>query len=76
MAMNGNTMGTEVANAIMNASAPPEVKAACIELWQKICTAIVGHITANAEVPAGIAVTTAGSPTAQTGSTTAPGSVT
>jgi hypothetical protein len=76
MAMDGSQMGTEVVNAIINASATPEAKAACLEFWGKVCTAIVGHITANAEVPAGIAVKTEGSPTTQTGSTTAPGSVT
>jgi len=76
MAMNGNAMGTAVANAIIHPDAPPEVKAAVIELWGKICTEIVNHITTNAVVPAGITVTTAGSPTTQTGATTGPGKVT
>jgi len=75
MAMNGNTMGQEVATAIMNSEATPEAKAAATELWQKICTAIVNHITTNAVVPAGITVATSGGPTSQTGSTTATGSV-
>jgi len=76
MALNGNLLGTEIANAIINASAPPEVKTEVIKLWQKIGGAIVDHITKNAEIPAGIAVSTTGSPTAQTGATTAPGKVT
>jgi hypothetical protein len=75
MAMNGNKMGSEVAAAIMNTDAPPEVQARVIALWQKICAAMVAHIQDNAEVPPGIAVATAGSSSAQTGSTTATGKV-
>jgi hypothetical protein len=75
MAMNGNTLGSEIAAAIMNSAAPPEVQAQVIELWQKVGTAIVNHIKNNAQVPAGIAVSTQGSQTAQTGQTTAPGQV-
>ena len=69
MALNGDLLGTEIANAIMNASAPPEVKAQVIELWQKIGGAIVKHITTNAVIPAGIAVSTSGG----AGATSAPG---
>ena len=72
MAMNGNAMGQEVAAAIMNSGAPPEVQAAVIELWKKICTVIVTHIQDNAEVPPGITVSTPVGP----GATSAPGSVT
>jgi len=75
MALNGTKLGTDIANAIMNSDAPADVKAACVSLWQKIATEITNHIAANAEVPPGIAVSTAGSPTAQTGATTAPGKV-
>ena len=60
MAMNGNQMGQEVAEAIMNSNASPEAKTAVIASWQKICNAIVDHITANAEVPSGISVSTSG----------------
>jgi hypothetical protein len=56
MAMNGNGLGSEIAEAIMNAEAPPEVKADVVALWKKIGSAIVDHITKNAEVPAGIGV--------------------
>jgi len=76
MALNGDMLGTEIANAIIDSRAPPEVKVKVIELWQKIGGAIVSHITTNAEIPAGIAVSTAGSAAAQTGATTAPGKVT
>jgi hypothetical protein len=75
MALNGTKLGTDIANAIMNSDAPADVKAACTLLWQKIATEITNHITENTEVPPGITVSTAGSPTAQTGATTAPGKV-
>jgi len=74
MAMNGNTMGQEVAAAIMNSSASPEAKAAVIDIWQKICTAMVKHITTNAMVPPGIVVSV--DPVTHQGSTTGPGKVT
>jgi len=76
MAMNGNAMGTAVANAIIHSSAPPEVKAEVISLWQKICTEIVNHITTNGEVPAGIPVQTQGTAAAQAGQTSGPGKIT
>jgi len=72
MPMNGNTMGQEVADAIMNSNASPEAKIEVTKLWQKICTAMVKHIITNAEVPAGIAVSTSGGG----GSTTGTGKVT
>lgn len=40
-----------------------------------IATDIVTQITTNAQVVAGIPVTTVGSPTTQTGATTAPGKI-
>ena len=76
MAMDGNALGLAITDAIMNMEAPMEVQVKVIEMWQKIGCAIVEHIQTNAVVPAGIAVSTAGSSTAQTGSTTAPGKVT
>jgi hypothetical protein len=65
--MDGNKMGSEVAAAIMNTGAPPEVQAQVIALWQKICSAMVAHMVDNAEVPAGIAVSTPVGPGATTG---------
>jgi hypothetical protein len=76
MAMDGNKMGSEIAKAIMNADAPPEVQAQVTELWQKIGAAIVAHIQQNAVIPAGITVLTTGSASVQTGATTVPGKVT
>ena len=75
MAMDGDTLGQAIADAIVDSGASSEGKAQCVEFWKKVAKQIVSHIQANAEVPAGIAVSTAGSPTAQTGSTTSAGSV-
>lgn len=68
MAMDGNKLGEEIATAIMYSGAPSATKAEVVKLWQKISNAIVDHITANAEVPAGIAVSTSGGGGATTGS--------
>jgi predicted KAP-like P-loop ATPase len=72
MAMDGNKLGLEIANAIMNTAAPADVKVQVLGLWEKIGTAIVDHVKNNAIVPAGIAVSTP----AGLGATSAPGSVT
>jgi predicted KAP-like P-loop ATPase len=71
MAMNGNQLGQEIANAIMNLSAPDDVKAQVLDLWQRIATCIVDHITTNGIVPSGIPVST---PSGQ-GATSGPGSI-
>ncbi len=76
MAMNGSTLGKEIADAVMAADATSEAKTAVIDFYTKLATAIVKHITTNAEVPPGITVETKGSPAAQAGATTAPGKVT
>jgi hypothetical protein len=75
MAMDGNKLGQEITAAIVDGAAPPIIQAQVLTLWQKIGGAIVKHIQDNAEVPAGIPVTTNGGPTSQTGSTTDPGAV-
>jgi predicted HAD superfamily phosphohydrolase len=72
MAMNGNTLGQEIADVITASNASSEAKAQVLELWQKIGNAIVKHIIANAEVPAGISVATSGG----AGKTDSPGKVT
>jgi hypothetical protein len=56
MAMNGDELGKEIAQAIMNTQAPPDVQTQVIALWKKIGNAIVDHIKKNADVPPGIAV--------------------
>lgn len=75
MAMNGDVLGKAIAEAILDARATEEAKEQCISFWQKIGNEIVSHIQENAEVPAGISVSTTGTQSAQTGATTAPGSV-
>ena len=56
MAMNGDTLGKEIADAITSLEASPEAKASVLALWKKISNVIVKHIQTNAEVPANIAV--------------------
>lgn len=73
--MNGDALGTAIANAILDSQATAEAKAEVIKFWQKIAGEIVSHIQTNAEVPAGIGVSTTGTQYAQTGATTAPGKV-
>jgi len=77
MPMNGNALGTEIAQAIMSAKATPQAQAACIELWQKISGVIVKHIQDNADVLQGIALTASVDPSTHQGggSTTATGKI-
>ena len=75
MAMNGKTLGDEIAALITDPNAPDEMKNKIKKLWEDICGAIVEHIEQNAvvTVAAGIPVATSGSATAQTGATTSTG---
>ena len=75
MAMNGDTLGLAIAAAVLDPGATAEAKAICENFWKKIGNEIVSHIQENAEVPAGISVSTTGTQSAQTGSTTTAGSV-
>lgn len=55
MALNGNTMGDEVTDAIIAASPgygalSPAEQAAVRNYWKTICGAIVAHIQANARL--------------------------
>jgi hypothetical protein len=75
MAMNGDGLGQEIFDAVASADAPGDVKAQVLALWKKIGNVIVNHIVNNAEVPAGIAVSTTGTAAAQTGNTTGTGRV-
>ena len=75
MAMNGDTLGLAIAAAVLEPGATAEGKAMCEDLWKKVGNAIVDHIVNNAEVPAGISVSTTGTQYAQSGSTTSAGSV-
>lgn len=75
MAMNGDTLGLAIAAAVLDSGATAEGKAMCEDLWKKVGNAIVDHIVNNAEVPAGISVSTTGTQYAQSGSTTSAGNV-
>jgi hypothetical protein len=77
--MNGQTLGDVIYNLIVNAPPPAtdreQLKKNINKLWQDIAQAIVVHIQQNAVVTVqpGIAVTTTGSATAQSGKTTTDG---
>lgn len=75
MAMNGKTLGDEIAALITDSGAPDEMKNKIKKLWEDIGDAIVKHIEENAvvTVAAGIPVATTGSQSAQSGATTSTG---
>lgn len=50
MALNGDKMGDEIAQVIMDSGASDEAKAAVTALWKKISGAICKHIDTNLEV--------------------------
>ena len=50
MAMDGKTLGDEIAALITDANAPDEIKEKIEKLWEEIAGAIVKHIEANAVV--------------------------
>ena len=69
--MNGSDLGSQLKAAVDGISD----KSDYARLWNAVGNAIVKHIKDNAEVTAGIPVSTTGSATAQTGQTTASGSI-
>lgn len=75
MAMNAQTLGKAIAAQIIDADAPADMKKKIEDMWVAIAGEIVDHITNNAQVKAGIPVSTTGSSSAQTGATTAPGTI-
>ena len=54
----------------------PASDAHTLQVWTAVAEAVIEHVIANAQITVlpGIPVATAGSPSAQTGATTAPGS--
>lgn len=75
MAMSGTGLGGRIAEIVTDSDAPDEMKAKIRELWEKIGSEIVAEVKkAEITVAAGIAVSTTGSASAQTGATTATGS--
>lgn len=67
MAMNGKTLGDDIADVIISDKATAEMKAQIKELWERIGAVIVSHIQDNAQVLPGITVSTPSGPGATTG---------
>jgi hypothetical protein len=79
MAMDSDALGLKWANVIINASATPPTPDMITNMqkfWKDMAKEAVTHIQDNAEVPAGISVSTTGSATSQAGKTTDAGKVT
>lgn len=75
MAMNKAVLGAAIAKLITADDAPSEMKGKINKLWTDIAGEIITHIQTNAEVVAGIPVSTTGSSSAQAGTTTASGKI-
>lgn len=73
--MTGAALGTAIKSAVQ-AAAGVTLGTKDNQIYDAIGNAIVTYIQANAQVPAGIAVSTTGTAAAQTGATTAPGTIT
>jgi hypothetical protein len=74
MAMDSDALGMAVAQTLMSKSTvppTPEMVTNIQQFWKDVCKDFVDHIQKNAEVPAGIAVSTPVGP----GSTTGAGKV-
>ena len=77
MAMSNVALGKAIADLIIDENAPADMKAKITSQWTNIAGAIIDEIKkATITVEAGIPVSTAGSPTAQTGATTSTGTAT
>lgn len=77
MAMSNASLGKAIADLIIDENAPADMKAKITSQWTNIAGAIIDEIKkATITVAAGIPVSTAGSPTAQTGATTSTGTAT
>jgi hypothetical protein len=70
MAMNSDALGAAIASVIIEGSPvppTPEMVENITDFWKKVAKKWVGHIQNNAEVPAGITVTTSTGAGATTG---------
>lgn len=77
MAMSNVALGKAIADLIIDENAPADMKTKITSQWTNIAGAIIDEIKkATITVAAGIPVSTAGSPTAQTGATTSTGTAT
>lgn len=82
MAMNGDDLGKAIANAVNGLDLSSKPAPSTEDIWKIVANVLVNYMKANIEVTtdvsttvaSGIAVTTAGSATAQVGQTTAVGS--
>ena len=77
MAMSNVALGKAIADLIIDENAPADMKAKITSQWTNIAGAIIDEIKKSTiTVAEGIPVSTAGSPTAQTGATTSTGTAT
>ncbi len=77
MAMSKTALGKAIADLIIDANAPNDMKAKITSQWTDIAGAIIDEVKkATITVAAGIPVSTTGSALAQTGATTSTGTAT
>ena len=77
MAMSKSALGKAIADLIIDANAPADMKTKITKQWTDIAGAIIDEVKkATITVASGIPVSTTGSATAQTGATTSTGTAT
>ena len=77
MAMSKTALGKAIADLIIDANAPDEMKTKITNQWTDIAGAIIDEVKKSTiTVAAGISVATTGSATSQTGATTSTGTAT
>ena len=77
MAMNKTALGKAIADLIIDANAPDDMKTKITKQWTDIAGAIIDEVKKSTiTVAAGISVATTGSATSQTGATTSTGTAT
>ena len=77
MAMSKSALGKAIADLIIDANAPSDMKTKITKQWTDIAGAIIDEVKkATITVAAGIPVSTTGSATTQAGATTSTGSAT
>lgn len=77
MAMSKTSLGKAIADLIIDANAPDDMKTKITKQWTDIAGAIIDEVKKSTiTVAAGISVATTGSATSQTGATTSTGTAT
>ena len=77
MAMSKTALGKAIADLIIDANAPDDMKTKITKQWTDIAGAIIDEVKKSTiTVAAGISVATTGSSTSQTGATTSTGTAT